>query len=221
MNKSKKYLSIAGAFILLFAVLTVAVKLIDVKQIGPLGSSVGFAVLNGKISEIFKLNETWYGITDILGKLAILVAAFFAVMGVYQLIKRKSIARVDKDLLLLACAYIASAVAYVFFEVCIINYRPVILEGDLLEASFPSSHTVLVICLIGTALHQFAHRIKDARLKNILVAACSVIILVMIVGRLVSGVHWFTDILGGILLGCAIVFAYAGLYEKIIRSKRN
>lgn len=221
MEKGRKYLSFAGIFMLLFLILTVAVKLVDVEQIGPLESSVGFAALNGKVSEIFKFNAAWYNITDVLGKLSILVAVFFAVIGVYQLVKRKSIARVDKDLLLLACAYIVSAIAYVFFEVCIINYRPVILEGDLLEASFPSSHTVLVICFVGTALHQFAHRIKDVKLKNISVAICSVIILLMIVGRLVSGVHWFTDILGGILLGCAIVFAYAGMYEKTVHDKRH
>lgn len=215
MKKSKKYLYLSGLFMLLFLLLIALLKLTDVKAIGPLGSSVGLATLNGKISNIFDFNQTWYDITDLLGKISVLVAVFFAVLGLYQLVKRKSLKKVDKDIWLLACVYVVSAVAYVFFEICIINYRPIILEDNLLEASFPSSHTVLVICFAGTALHQFAHRIKNVKLKNIIVAVCALIICVMVVGRLISGVHWFTDILGGVLLGCSVVFAYAGLYEKL------
>lgn len=215
MKKSRKYLCFAGVFMIFFLLLIAAVKLIDVKPIGPQGSSVGLATLNGKISEILGFSQAWYNITDLLGKVSILIAGFFAVLGLYQLIKRKSLMRVDKDIWLLACVYIVSAIAYIFFEICIVNYRPVILEENLLEASFPSSHTVLVICFVGTALHQFAHRIGDIKLKNIFVTVCAVIICVMIVGRLISGVHWFTDILGGMLLACSIVFAYVGLYEKL------
>lgn len=219
MKKSKKYLCVSGLFMILFLLLIAAIKFADVKPIGPQGSEIGLATLNGKIREIFGFNHIWYNITDLLGKVSILVACFFAVLGLYQLIKRKSLKKVDRDIWLLACVYIVSAVAYVFFEKCIINYRPIILEENLLEASFPSSHTVLVICFVGTALHQFAHRIKDIKLKNIFVAACAVIICVMVIGRLISGVHWFTDILGGVLLACSIVFAYAGLYEKLSLKK--
>lgn len=219
MKKSKKYLCVSGLFMICFLLLIAAIKFVDVKPIGPLESKVGFASLNGKISEVFGFNQVWYDITDLLGKISILVAGFFAVLGLYQLIKRKSLKRVDGDIWLLACVYVVSAVAYVFFEKCIVNYRPVILEENLLEASFPSSHTVLVICFVGTALHQFAHRIKDIKLKNIFVTVCAVVICVMVVGRLISGVHWFTDILGGVLLACSIVFAYAGLYEKLSLKK--
>lgn len=215
MKKSKKYLYLSGLFMILFLLLIALLKLTDVKAIGPEGSLVGLATLNGKISDIFGFNQTWYNITDLLGKVSVFVAVFFALFGLYQLVKRKSLKKVDKDIWLLACVYVVSAVVYVFFEVCIINYRPIILEDNLLEASFPSSHTVLVICFAGTALHQFAHRIKDIKLKSIAVAVCALIICVMVVGRLISGVHWFTDILGGVLLGCSVVFAYAGMYEKL------
>lgn len=215
MKKSKKYLYFSGLFMIFFLLLIVAVKFVDVKPVGPQESEIGLAELNGKIHEIFGFSQAWYKITDLLGKVSILIACFFAVLGFYQLMKRKSLKRVDKDIWLLACVYVASAVAYAFFEVCVVNYRPVILEQNLLEASFPSSHTVLVICFVGTALHQFAHRIRDVKLKNIFVTVCAAIICVMVVGRLISGVHWFTDILGGVLLACSIVFAYMGLYEKL------
>lgn len=107
-----------------------------------------------------------------------------------------------------------AAAVYVLFELFVVNYRPVILEESL-EASFPSSHTVLVICFMGTAVHQFLCRIKNRPLKVVAAVVGSAVIAVMVIGRLFSGVHWFTDILGGVLIGSAIVLAYLGAYAKI------
>ena len=37
----------------------------------------------------------------------------------------------------------------------------------------------------------------------------------MVVGRLLSGVHWFTDIVGGILLSAGLVMLYQTGAEKV------
>ena len=118
----------------------------------------------------------------------------------------------DKDILLLGGLYAALAVCYLFFEKCIINYRPVILDEGL-EASFPSSHTMLAMCLMLAAMEQLRRRLKDQPLGRILSMVCAVLLVVTVIGRLLSGVHWLTDILGGLLLGGALYLFYAGLID--------
>ena len=120
----------------------------------------------------------------------------------------------DKDILLLGGLYAALAVCYLFFEKCIINYRPVILDEGL-EASFPSSHTMLAMCLMLAAMEQLRRRLKDQPLGRILSMVCAVLLVVTVIGRLLSGVHWLTDILGGLLLGGALYLFYAGLIDLL------
>ena len=120
----------------------------------------------------------------------------------------------DKDILLLGGLYAALAVCYLFFEKCIINYRPVILDEGL-EASFPSSHTMLAMCLMLAAMEQLRRRMKDQPLGRILSIVCAVLLAVTVIGRLLSGVHWLTDILGGLLLGGALYLFYAGLIDLL------
>lgn len=200
--------------LVLFVALLAAVKFVDVGAIGPQGSEIGLSAINGQVRDALGFSESWYGITDWLGILSILVALGFAFFGVCQLIHRRSFKKVDGDIYLLAGVYVLAAAVYVLFELFVVNYRPVILEESL-EASFPSSHTVLVICFMGTAVHQFLCRIKNRPLKVVAAVVGSAVIAVMVIGRLFSGVHWFTDILGGVLIGSAIVLAYLGAYAKI------
>lgn len=219
-KKGKKQLLGAMGWLLLFLCLTAAVKLIDVRPIGPQGSAVGFAGINGWVCDLCGYRAMWYEITDLLGKAALVVALGFAALGGVQLLKRRSLKKVDADLYLLALAYVAVGLAYVFFEICIVNYRPIILETEL-EASFPSSHTMMVLGIMGTAAVQFRRRIRSRELRSAAVLLSKVMIVVMIAGRLLSGVHWFTDIVGGVLLGMAIVCAYAGACACIVQPHRR
>ena len=110
---------------------------------------------------------------------------------------------------------------YVFCEVVVINYRPVILEEGL-EASYPSSHTVLVCCVMTTAIMQCVRLIKHEMLRNTAVLFSALMIVIMVVGRLLSGVHWFTDIVGGILLSVALVWLYYSTVKYVYaRQKRD
>jgi undecaprenyl-diphosphatase len=100
--------------------------------------------------------------------------------------------------------------AYLFFEIVVINHRPVLIEGQL-EASYPSSTTMLVLCVMPTALMQLKPRLTGKRLYRcfrLLVIAFTVF---MVVARLVSGVHWFSDIVGGMLLSTGLVQLYRSL----------
>ena len=212
MKKIRNYFMVSAGLLLAFLVLLFFVLRVDVQEIGPKASQIGLADVNGWVFQKTGVNLLWYEITDWLGVVAILVAFSFGVLGLVQLIKRKSIRKVDADILLLGAFYFIIIAVYVFFEIFIVNYRPVLL-GKELEASFPSSHTMIVFCIMLTAILQFQRRIKKPGLRKILQWLSGVIMIVTIVGRLISGVHWFTDILAGLLLGMALVMLYAALVK--------
>lgn len=164
----------------------------------------------------------WYSITDWLGVVALLTAFCFAVIGLIQAVNRKSLLKVDIRIILLGIYYVIVIVAYVFFEIFIINYRPVILEESVgLEASYPSSHTMLVICIMGAALVLFQQMIQNKMIRVIMNSLSGLVIFITVVGRMISGVHWFTDIVGGILLGITLIQLYASVLRLIAWKKGN
>ncbi len=217
MNKKQQVVVFSAALVcfILFALLTVAVLTLDVDSIGPQESSVGLSSLNSKMRDAIPYNAFLYELTELLGLLALASAVVFALLGVIQLIKGRSLKAVDKDIYLLAALYVVTLASYLFFETFVVNYRPVIASGGELEASFPSSHTLLAVTFIGSAMYQTLRRVKRDMVKYSVFSAGGVLMVLTVIGRFLCGVHWFTDILGGLLLGGAILFAYVGACEKI------
>ena len=215
-NKVKILLS--GISALLFVMLIVILCFADRGAIGPEGTSIGLSHLNRFFFELTGVNMLWYNITDWLGITAVLTAFIFAVTGLIQLIKRRNFMKVDKEILALGGLYLLVIGIYVFFENVIVNCRPVIMPGcSHPEASFPSSHTMLVCVIMGSAVMIMKKYIKKKSLQRVLAVICYGIILVTVIGRLISGVHWFTDIVGGILISVSLL----ALYSLIICSGRK
>ena len=198
---------------MLTVILIALVRLVDAAPIGAQGTSIGLSHLNQFVFDLFGVNMLWYNITDWLGVAAVLTAFVFAVTGLVQLIKRRSLLKVDREILSLGGLYIVVIGLYLFFENVIINYRPIIMPDNTSpEASFPSSHTMLVCVIMGSAAMLINRYIRNKPLNRILRAVCYVIIGVTVVGRLIAGVHWFMDILGGILISVTLL----SLYEEVI-----
>jgi undecaprenyl-diphosphatase len=196
------------------------VKIIDVKPIGPEESFVGFATLNGWVHNLFGVNMTLYNITDWASILVVFIPLVFAILGLHQWIKKRSLFKVDRSILLLGGFYGIVFIAYLFFEFFIVNYRPILIDG-FLEASYPSSTTMLVMCIMPTTMLQFSRLITSNKVRNIVNAICGIITGLMVLGRLLSGVHWFTDILGGVLLSISLVMFYFTMDEQIDSNKHN
>ena len=207
MGKTRKMLFIGVILLLAFLIWTVLVCTIDVQAIGPGGSSVGFATLNGFVHNLTGVNMSLYVITDWLGLVPIGTAFGFAILGLIQMLKRKSILKVDRDILALGAFYIAVIAVYILFEKVVINYRPILIDGYS-EVSYPSSTTTLVLSVMASAVMQLRVRIKNAVFRHCTVCAALVFIIFMVMGRILSGVHWLSDIIGGMLISFGLVAIY-------------
>lgn len=210
-RRTTKYFLRAGILFLLFGIFTLLVVTFDVQPIGPERSAVGFADMNQSVWLLIGVHPVWYAITDWLGVVALLLPFGFAAAGLCQLIKRKDIRKVERSILALGGVYILTLAFYLFFEQVVVNYRPVI-PGEGLEASYPSSHTLVVVCIMATATLQFRSFFPNKRkLCSGMDLTAALLIAITVIGRLLSGVHWFTDIVGGLLLAAALIALYCAI----------
>ncbi len=210
-NNRKKLFLFAIVFLVLFAAFTAVVMTVDVRPIGAEGTSVGLASLNGPVREKLGFREGWYKISKYLGLLSLAVAAAFTLYTIAQMIRRKGVLKADRNLLALLCFYVVVLAIYLAFDKIPINYRPVILPGEGLEASYPSSHTLLACSIFPTAIVQLRAILKDK--KTLLTAACAVCVVLpaaIVCSRLLSGVHWLTDVLASLILSASLVCFYLG-----------
>ncbi len=205
--REKKMLTAAAGLLVLFALWTAAIMYIDVQPIGPEGTAVGFAGLNGRFHALTGVNWPLYTVTDWLGLVPILICVCYGILGLIQWIRRKKLLRVDADILLLGAYYLLVTFGYLFFEMVPVNYRPVLIDGYL-EASYPSSTTLLVLSVMPTLKFQTDRRCANAKVRRLTAGFVILFSAFMVIGRLVSGVHWITDIIGSVLLSGGLYLLY-------------
>lgn len=214
--KKQIYWGITGILLLIAIIFTIFVKCVDVKPIGPLLSEVGFANLNSGFRDLTGNNNALYQISKYLGVALFLLAGAYIVIGIYQLFKTKSIKGVDISILALGLAYVVIIIIYALFEVVVINYRPILEDGEL-AASFPSSHTLLAVSICGTSilankrLYENKFLIKSKVLFLIIESSILLLGLIVVITRTFSGVHWLTDIFGGLLFSSFIIMLYQSI----------
>ncbi len=207
MIQKKKAFYIGVSLVVVFVLWTLLVRLVDVQVIGAQESSVGLAVLNGFVHKLIGVNISLYKVTDWLGLVPIGVAFGFAILGLIQWIQRKSFVKVDYSILVLGGFYIVVMAIYIFFEIVVINYRPILI-GGYLEASYPSSTTMLTMCVMPTGIMQLRARIKNKIFRRCVVLIIAMFTAFMVIGRVISGVHWITDIIGGVFISAGLVQIY-------------
>ena len=190
-----------------FAVWTVLIQIIDVQPVGQNGTNIGFATLNCRFHQLTGVHMAVYTITDWLGLVPIAVCMIFGGMGLVQWIRRRNLLKVDADLMILGIYYIIVIFCYLIFEMIPINYRPVPIDGRM-EASYPSSTTLLVLSVMPTLIEQMDRRMGNKKWKKIITISAILFSVFMTFGRLISGVHWFTDIVGSVLLSAGLFCLY-------------
>jgi undecaprenyl-diphosphatase len=207
--KDKRNLLAGIGFIASFALWTVLIQCVDVQAVGQNGTKVGFAEFNLWFHRLTGVHITIYTITDWLGLVPIFICLCFGVLGLVQLIKRRSLLRVDPDILLLGAYYVLVIACYLIFEMIPINYRPILIDG-VMEASYPSSTTLLVLSVMPTLWFQTERRTEKPSARRAVIVFVVLFSTFMVIGRLTAGVHWLTDIIGAALLSAGLYLIYRG-----------
>ena len=217
MKKEGKKLFVLGVVLLgVFVIWTLLIQKVDVQPIGVNGTHIGFARINSWFHKLTGVHMVIYNITDWLGLVPIFVCMIFGVVGIGELIKRRSIFKVDRDIIFLGGYYVLLIFGYFIFEMIPINYRPILIEG-IMEASYPSSTTLLVLGVMPTLVEQSNRRLRNIKLNSIVKIFAVCFSVFMVVGRMVSGVHWITDIVGSLMLSGGLYYIYKAvvvLYSK-------
>ena len=215
MNKKQIiYLSLSLSLLVSFLIWTLLVIFVDVKPLGVNSSNIGLSTMNLAFFNLTNTNLTLYTITDWLGLISIAICVGFGVLGLIQLIKRKSLFKVDKDILILGIYYVIVILMYLIFEMIPINYRPILIEGRM-ETSYPSSTTLLVLSVAPTLSFEIHKRIKDRKIVILIDIVNISFALFMVIGRLLSGVHWLSDIIGSIILSGGLFVLYLFVESKL------
>lgn len=209
-GNGKRFLLYGIIYVMVFAIWTVLIQIVDVQPIGVNGTDIGFAIVNCWFHRLTGVHMAVYVLTDWLGLVPVFVCILFGGIGLVQMIRRRSLCKVDYDIILLGGYYIIVIAGYLFFEMIPINYRPILIEGRM-EASYPSSTTLLVLNVMPTLIFQANYRLKNKGLKKSILFLTVVFIGFMVIGRLICGVHWLTDIVGSVLLSAGLFYTYKGI----------
>jgi undecaprenyl-diphosphatase len=201
-----------------FVLWTVLIRHIDVQNAGPNGTKIGFATINVWFHRLTGVHMLIYSITDWLGLVPIIICMCFGALGIIQLVKRRSLLTVDSDILLLGAYYVVVILGYLLFEMVPINYRPILIDGNL-EASYPSSTTLLVLTVMPTLKYQSDRRIANPVIRKAITVFVIVFAAFMVIGRLISGVHWVTDIAGSVFLSSGMFMIYRYMADYFISKK--
>lgn len=193
-------------FLLGFVLWTILIQMVDVKPEGIAETNIGFSTINVWFHNLTGVHMKIYTITDWLGLVAVFVCIGFGLLGLCQWIKRRSLLKVDFDIRMLGVFYVIVILEYLIFEMIPINYR-IFIEGRM-EASYPSSTTLLVLSVMPTLIFELKRRMKKGILRKILILVTASFSLFMVIGRTVAGVHWLTDIVGAILLSAGSYLVY-------------
>lgn len=220
-TKGRRELTFGIINIIGFILWTTLIQTIDVKPVGVNQTEIGFTTINTWFHSVTGANMTLYNITDWLGLVPIFICMFFGGVGFIQLIKRKSLFKVDFDIIALGIYYVIVISGYLIFEMIPINYRPILING-FMEASYPSSTTLLVLSVMPTLVFQANRRLKNTKIKRIIATITAIFTIFMVAGRLISGIHWLTDIIGSVLLSVGLFYIYKGItLWNLMKNCRN
>lgn len=156
----------------------------------------------------------WEKITDIILITALAVLGVFAVLGLVEWIKRKSLKKVDRELLaMIPPLFLMAATYFIFDHIFILNTRP---NGSG-EPSFPSSHTMATATIFLMTMLALKKYVKNKSLRIFLDVVMLILIVLVSVGRVAANMHWTSDVIGALIFSLIFV----AIYYLLIRPKKT
>lgn len=125
-----------------------------------------------------------------------------------------------RSALFLACTSAATAVMLEAAKLVVDRPRPPIGMQLVPETnnSFPSGHVTGVVSVLGALALVAVHRGMS---RSLVAAVWVTLVGIVVLDRLYLGVHWFSDILGALLLGATILLTAATLGRMVVRRQQR
>jgi len=124
----------------------------------------------------------------------------------------------NKYVLYLCFSSSCSVIFNTIFKYIIKRDRPNILrlisQGGY---SYPSGHSMITMCCYGYLFYYVYNYVKNKYLRIFLLILLGILIISIPISRIYLGVHYFSDIIGGLLLGGCILFTVIKYGKLIIR----
>lgn len=225
MKKSSKGFLISAILFVVTIIFSIGAAKCDVAEVGINSVKVGYSSMNDAFYNFIGgaegFHKSFYSISEALGYLSFLFIAGFALLGAYQLYKRKSIKKVNPSIIVMGVMFVFVLVLYVAFDKLGLNLRPLIMPGEAsLEPSFPSSHAMLACVIHGAGILEIDEVMFPCIGRTILKIVMAAMMLVIVFCRLFSGAHWLSDIIAGVLISGVVVSLFYAI-KTLIREKRK
>ncbi len=208
-----KYSLMGLGFLFIFLILLILLMSVD--KASNIYKEIGLYNFN-KIFLVDYYNESWDGFSDVILYISILFILGLIIYGIYQLYKRKSLFKVDKDIILTGFGFVFIIIIWFIFDKFIdINYRPIAVNGSA-QTSFPSTHVMLAcFSLLATTRIILKRNTNELKYNIITYGGVSILVILCSLGRILSKMHWTTDVLGAIFISLAIFFIIIGLDKAL------
>ena len=212
-NKKTLYGALSGIMLIIILVFIVLLKKVNVGTNGD--KNIGLSKINLAIYNSLGTNKIMDIISTIILAMAGALALFFVVIGIIEVVKRKKLEMLDNSIKALALVYVITGWIYLIFDyILVINYRPTT-ECISSSPSFPSTHTMLILMIFLTGITVLEGLIKNKKLLYFVEIGFGLLGILAIVTRMLSGKHWFTDIIAGILFAIMLYFFHKFIIELL------
>lgn len=212
-NKKTLYGALSGIMLIIILVFIVLLKKVNVGTNGD--KNIGLSKINLAIYNSLGTNKIMDIISTIILAMAGALALFFVVIGIIEVVKRKKLEMLDNSIKALALVYVITGWIYLIFDyILVINYRPTA-ECISSSPSFPSTHTMLILMIFLTGITVLEGLIKNKKLLYSVEICFGLLGILAIVTRMLSGKHWFTDIIAGILFAIMLYFFHKFIIELL------
>jgi len=213
----KKYFNlyfVLGLSFLFIFILTIILLNFDKAVIATNGYEVGMSHVNNLVKYEYK---SWADkISDVLFYLTFIVPLLAVALGIYQLVKEKSLKKVDLVIIIFGVFLILAIIVWLLFDHAIkINIRPT----HEIKGSFPSTHVFLTTFFVLTCHGYLCYKYDNKLIKYLSLIIAIVIIIIMTIFRVIAGVHYITDVFGGVVIGITFYYLTFGISKWFINKQ--